>query len=169
MSTITVTKNDEGKIVGAGEKHQKAYDKFRAALVALEPGEMFTLSHWFPRRSDLHGWHFVLLDAVFKHQEQFENENIFRKWVEVGAGHCEFCPGPKGKMVAIPKSIGWEELDDADFQDHHEKAVEFMRSPACTGFLWPHLSPSEQGNMIDCIFTECEIERQRRRAARGKG
>ncbi len=72
-------------------------------------------------------------------------------------------------MVAVPKSIAVEKLDGADFEEHHEKAIDFMRSPVCTGFLWPHLSGSEQSNMIEGILTECEVKREELRAQRKAG
>lgn len=169
MTDIVITKDATGRLCGAGAKHTKAYSKFKAMIDALEPGELATLSYWFPRRADLHGWHFIILTAVFNHQEQFEDMTQFRKWIEVGAGYADFLPGPKGRMVAVPKSIGWDQLDDEDFQEHHEKAIDFMRSPTCTSFLWGHLSEPEQANMIETILTECEDERQRIRQQRGKG
>lgn len=168
MTTIAVTKNDQGKLVGAGEKSAKAYERFKAMLNALEPGEMVTLDYWHPRNPELHGWHFIILTAVFESQEQFENDKMFRKWIEVGAGHCDFVPGPKGRMVAIPRSIGWDELDDDDFQEHHEKAIDFLRSPDCTRFLWGHLNDAQQSEMIEGILQNCEEERQRIRQQRGK-
>jgi hypothetical protein len=166
--SITVTRNSEGKIVGATEKDRKAYSRFQSMLHELEAGELFTIDYWHPRDPELHGWHFIVLTAVFDQQEQFEDPKAFRKWVEVGAGHCDFLPGPKGRMVAVPKSIGWEKLDDNDFSEHHEKAIEFLRSPDCTRFLWGHLSDAEQSNMIESILEECERQRQEIRARRGK-
>jgi hypothetical protein len=168
MAKIRITRNREGKIDGASEKDRKAYLRFRTRIMSLEVGELMTIDAKFPRNPELHGWHFIILDAVFEAQEQFEAEAVFRKWVEVGAGHCDFVPGPRGRMVAIPKSIGWDELDDVDFQEHHEKAVDFLRSADCTRVLWGHLSEPEQANMIEAILAECEIERQRIRQQRGK-
>ncbi len=49
MSTITVTRDKEGKLVGAGEKDTKAYSRFRQMIVDLEPGDLFTLDYWLPR------------------------------------------------------------------------------------------------------------------------
>lgn len=168
MTTITVTRNDQGKIVGAGAKDKKAYAAFQKKLHGLEPGELFTLSTWFPRNQELHGWHFIVLTAVFDQQEQFEDAKAFRQWVSTGAGHADFLPGPSGRMVAVPKSIGWDELDDQDFAEHHEKVVDFLRSPVCTGFLWPHLSGAQQSEGIEAILTECERQRQEIRRVRGK-
>ena len=135
------------------------------------PGELMKLSFWFPRNPALQGWHFIVLTAVFNHQEQFADEEQFRKWCEVGAGHCDFVPGPKGKVVAIPKSIAWHEMDDHDFGIHHEKVIEFFRSLACTRYLWPHMSDAEASEMMEGILTECEVERERikqLRAAKGE-
>jgi hypothetical protein len=169
MAKIRITRNREGKIEGASEADRKAYVKFRARVMALEAGEILSIEAKAPRNPELHGWHFIILDAVFEAQEQFEDERVFRKWVEVGAGHCDFVPGPKGRMVALPRSIGWDEMEDLDFQEHHEKAVNFLRSPDCTRFLWGHLSDLEQSNMIEGILTECEVRRQEIRQQRGKG
>lgn len=168
MTTITITRNREGKIVGARERDKKAYTKFRERVLALEQGEMMTIDVWFDRNPALHGWHLLVLGAVFDNQEQFESEKGFRKWVEAGAGYADFLPGPKGRMIAVPKSIAWDKLDDADFQEHHEKAMDWLRSSDCTRFLWGHLSEPEQANMISAILDECEQERQRIRQQRGK-
>jgi hypothetical protein len=158
MTTIAVTLNEDGKLVGAGEKHQKAYARFRKMLHELQPGELFTLTYWFPRNPKLHGLHFAMLTGLFDAQEQFADPEQFRKWVEVGAGHCDFVPGPTGRMVALPKSIAWDKLDDADFQKHHEDAKAFLRSQHATRYLWPYLSDIEAGEAMDAILGEFERE-----------
>jgi hypothetical protein len=159
VTTITVTRNDEGKIVGAGEKDKKAYAAFAAKLHALEPGELFTLDCWFPRNPKLHGLHFAMLTAIFDAQEQFADPDQLRAWLQVGAGHCEFVPGPTGKMVALPKSISFKAMDDAEFQAHHEAVKDFLRTPYATRFLWPHLSDSDQATMVDTLLAEFQSER----------
>lgn len=169
MSTITITRNDEGKIVGAGEKDQTAYAQFRKAIEALEPGEIATVAFWFPRNPALMGWHWIVLSAVFDHQEQFESKKVFQEWVAIGAGHADYFPGPKGRMIAVAKSINFDEIDDADFAVHHEACMDFLRSTACTAFLWPHLSDAQQAEMMSTILTECEVKREEIRARRQAG
>lgn len=168
MAKIRVTRNNEGKIDGASELDRKRYVKFRAGMMALEVGEIASIEVKFSRHKELHGWHFLILTAIFEAQDQFEDDEIFREWVQVGAGHCVFAPGPTGRMVAIPKSIAWDQMEDLEFQEHHEKAVDFLRGPVCTRFLWGHLSESDQSAMIEGILAECEVERQRIRQQRGK-
>lgn len=71
MTTIVITKDDRGKLVGLGEKDKKAYARFRKKLDKLEPGEILTLDHWFPRHGKFHRLHFVMINAIYDAQEQF--------------------------------------------------------------------------------------------------
>lgn len=152
MTTIHVTKDDTGKLVGCGEKDRKAYATFKARLTELENGEIFTIDYFFPRNPKLHGLHFALLTAIYDAQEQFADPDQLRLWLQVGAGHAEFVPGPTGKMVALPKSISFKAVDDADFQEHHEKVKAFLRTPYATRFLWPHLSDEAASEMVETIL-----------------
>jgi hypothetical protein len=156
MTTMTITRDDTGKLVGAGEKDKKAYAAFRKKVEALVPGECYQLTVWFPRNQKLHGLHFVLLTTVFDNQEQFSDLDQLRMWLQVGAGHCTFVPGPTGRMVALPKSISFRAVDDQDFAEHHEKMKDFLRTTHAKAFLWPHLSESEQDAMVDTILSQFE-------------
>lgn len=160
MTTITVTRDDTGKIVGMGEKDKTAYARFLKRLKGLEPGELFTIDFWFPRNPKLHGLHFAMLTALFDRQEQFADPDQLRMWVQVGAGHCEFVPGPTGRMVAIPKSISWKSIDDADFSEHHNKVKDFLRTEHARRFLWPQMSDDETAGMVDELLAEFERDEQ---------
>ena len=160
MTTISITRDDTGKLVGASEKDKKAYVAFKKKVDELAPGEIYQLTVWFPRNQKLHGLHFALLSTVFDNQEQFADLDQLRMWLQVGAGHAEFLPGPTGRMVAIPKSISFGAMDDADFQDHHEKMKDFLRSQHARQFLWPHLSVEEQDAMVDTILSQFEGQEQ---------
>ena len=95
-----------------------------------------------------------MINALFEAQEQFDDADDLRKWLEVGAGHCRFVPGPKGKMVALPDSIKYERLDQAEFEIIHEAIFKFARSRHASSFLWNHLSIPEQDAMIETILME---------------
>lgn len=152
MTTITVTKDEDGKLGGFTEADKRAYARFRNRLDGLEIGELFTLKTWFPRNPKLHGLHFGVVKALFEAQEQFTNPDELRKWLYVGAGYADFMPGPTGKMVAIPKSIAFDKIDDADFSDLHRKVVDFIRSRYCQQFLWPHLPQAQQMEMTEGLL-----------------
>lgn len=152
MATIIVTRDQTGKLAGFGERDKPAWGKFIAAMRDLKPGELMTVSHWFPRSGPFHRRHFAMLAAVYEAQEQFDDIEMFRAWVQVGAGHVRFVPGPTGRMVALPESVAWHKLDEAEFEAHHAKVIAFLRSPHATSFLWPHLSPADQSQMIESVL-----------------
>lgn len=152
MSVVQVTKNEVGKLVGFGERGERAYARFLAAVKDLEPGEMLSFEFKVPRSGPFHRRHFAVLKAFFDAQEQFSDMEQFRKWTEVGAGHVEFVPGPSGRMVALPKSINYDALDDVEFEDVHGRVVAFLRSEHATRFLWGHLSPQQAGEMVEAIL-----------------
>jgi hypothetical protein len=158
VSTITVTKNEYGKLDGFTEKDKRAYALFRKAILELEPGELFTLETWFPREGWRHRKHFAMLAAVYDAQETFQDSEQLRMWLQVGAGHCDFVPGPDGQMVAIPKSIKFSAIDDADFADHHEKVKAFLRSERARRYLWPHLDDAQTHETVEILLGEFETE-----------
>lgn len=154
MTSMVVVRDGAGKLVGLAEKDKKSYGRLKKTLAELKQGEIVQLSFWFPRNNALHRLHFAMLAAFFEQQEQFSDLEQFRAWVSVGAGHAEFVPGPAGRMVALPKSISFRALDDADFQDYHNNVIDFLRTPHATRYLWGHLSDPEQAEMADSILSQ---------------
>ena len=156
MTTMTIMRGEDGKLTGFSERDKRAYGKFKKALNDLADGELFTLSTWFPRNPKLHRLHFAMVNALAEQQEQFDDPEPLRKWLYVGAGYADFLPGPNGKMLAIPRSIAFDKIDDAEFSELHAKVIEFMRSHYCQSFLWPHLEESKRGSMVEMIIEEFE-------------
>lgn len=156
MTTITVTKDREGKLTGFGKKDKTAYARFKRVLDKCEPGEIFTIDYWFPRHGKFHRLHFVMMHAIYDAQEQFHNPDHLRDWLTIGAGHAIFLPGPTGKEIAIADSIAYQRLDDDEFAAHHQSVKDFLRSKRATNFLWPHLSDYQQSEMVETILKEFE-------------
>lgn len=156
MSTITVVRDDRGKLDGLGEKDRKAWSKFVKIMRELEQGELFQVRFWFPRESWRHKKHFAMLAQVFDAQEQFDDPDKLRKWMEIGAGYCELLPGPHGRMVEVSKSIAYDKLDDQEFAAHHEAVKVFLRSEHCQRFLWPHLKAEQTHETIETILEPFE-------------
>lgn len=152
MTSITIFKDEEGKLRGWKERDAKAYAKFKAAVRDLAIGEMMGFRVWFPRNPKLHRLHFAVVGSLFDAQEQFDDPDDLRKWLYVGAGYCNVLPGPKGKMVAIPKSISYDQIDDAEFGELHESVVKFMQSEHALRFLWPHLDPQQAAETVEAVI-----------------
>lgn len=157
MSEVVLYKDESGKLAGLGEKGGRAWAKFQALVRSLEIGETLKFSYWAPRSPGMHRRHFVILAQVYEHQDQFVDEHKFRMWVQVGAGFCDLYPGPHGKPVAVPHSIAWDKLDDADFAEHHAAVIGFLRSTHATRFLWPMLDDKAGDDMINTLLREFDV------------
>ena len=156
MPTVQITKDECGKLKGFGQQGERAYARFLTAVRNLEDGEMLAFTFKVPRSPKFHRLHFVMLQALFDAQEQFADPYQFRKWAEVGAGHCDFVPGPTGRMVALAKSVDYESLDDVEFSEMHEAVKAFFRSEHAQIFLWPHLSEPQRMEMVASILEQFE-------------
>jgi hypothetical protein len=157
MTTITVMRGEDGKLAGFTERDKRAYARFRKEIEELQPGELFEIKHWFPRNPKLHKLHFAVVKALFDAQEQFSDMDDLRKWLYVGAGYADFLPGPKGRMVAIPKSIAFNRIDDAEFSELHGKVQDFVRSAHCQRFLWSHLDENQAAEMAEGVLSQFEV------------
>ena len=153
MPTVTVHIGDDGKLEGLGERDKRAYAKFLARLKSL--GRSSLVFSWRePRSGPYHRRFFATVNKLYEAQEQFQDVEHLLTWLKVGAGYADFVPGPKGKPVAIPKSINWETLDQAEFQPIAEAITGFMFTKHATRFLWPHLSDEDGYEMVDSILGE---------------
>ena len=152
MAEVIVTKDDAGKLVGMGDKGQRAWDRFVRATRELQPGDTLRVDFKIPRAPGPHKQHFKLLHALFDQQDQYVDFERFREWVQVGAGFCDIVPGPKGRPVAHARSISWERLEEADFEAHHREVVAFLRSTHCTRFLWPHLGDLKADELMNNLL-----------------
>ena len=149
MARIVVVRDEAGKLAGLGEKGARAYARFRAALKRMEVGETLEFQWNEPRSPGYHRLFFAKLHALFDRQEQFADVDALRAWLTVGAGECDFVPGPKGRMVAMPRSIAWHRLDEVEFRELVRKIDEFLDSEHAQAFLWPHLGPRKRARVID--------------------
>ena len=159
MTAMTVMKREDGKLEGFTPKDQRAWARFIAKIKAMELGELLDFSIWFPRDPKFHRFHMRMLRAVFNSQEQFEDFDRFRQWVQIGAGYADFYPGPTGQMMAVSRSIRYDKIDDADFRQLHDECKAWFRSAYALKFLWGHLSEYKQGEMIESILAEYERDR----------
>lgn len=152
MSELIVTRNEDGQLAGLGDKGDRAYQRFLRAMRELAMGDTLKLAYWLPRSPGFHRRHFKILNEVYRQQEAFNDPDDMRKWLEVGAGFCTFCPHPTVGLMAIPKSIAWEKLEQAEFEEHHAKVMAFLRSVRATRYLWPRMSDLQADEFINNVL-----------------
>jgi hypothetical protein len=155
MPTVTIHL-ENGKLTGLTEKDRRNYARWHERIKTIGPKESLIFSWREPRSGAYHARHFAMLHALFDAQEQFIDEDQFRKWGEGGAGYADLCPGPQGKPIAVVKSISYEKLDQKEFEPVHDAVFKFYRTEYARRFLWPHLTDSQTSEMVDSILMEFE-------------
>lgn len=154
MPELVLVRDESGKLDGLGDRNQRSWRKFTSAVRQMEIGETVVFSYKKPRSPKFHRFFFAKLNRLFEMQEQFADIDQLRAWLTVGAGECDFVPGPKGRMVALPKSIAWHRMDDEEFGELVVKVDQFLQGDHAQRFLWPHLGPREAGEMIQSLEEE---------------
>lgn len=141
-----------GIVDGLGERGRRQWRRFVNGLMRLEPGEMVEIRTHRERIGWYHRKHMVLEVQVFEAQERFEQFKAFRDWLKIGAGHCEWVPGPKGAVVPIPKSIAYSELGQDEMEEFHTNAIAFLRSPHALKVMWPKASPEQREGGMETLL-----------------
>lgn len=153
MSAVVLVKGEDGKLHGHGQRGERAYAKFRGRVESMQPGDTVHFDWREPRSLPHHRLFFGKLGALMDMQEQFDDDEELRKWLTVGAGYCKFVPGPNGRMVALPLSIAFHNLDEADFSELHSKVDAFLWTDHARRFLWGHLTNQQTYDMVDQLMT----------------
>lgn len=150
MGDVTIVKTEHG-IDGLGETGKRAWARWKQRVADLELGETIGFSYRLPRSPKFHKLFFAMLGALTDSQEQFEQEQL-RAWLIVGAGYCDFVPGPKGRMVALPKSMKWESMDDDEFRELVIAIWRFIRTEHAQQFLWPMATPQARHDGVERLL-----------------
>ena len=141
-----------GIVDGLGERGRKQWRRLWNNIMRMEPGEMVELTTLQPRLGWYHRKHFALEQALFEAQERFEEFESFRTWLKVGAGHVDWFPGPKGGVIPVPRSISYAKLEQAEMEQFHGAAVDFLRTKHAGKTLWRHLSPVDRITMLETVL-----------------
>lgn len=141
-----------GVVDGLGEHGKKQWRRFFNMLMRLEPGEMVSIKTHKARSGPFHRRHMVIETAVFEAQEKFDSFEQFRNWLKVGAGFCDWVPGPRGAVIPVPKSIAFAKLEDGDMRQVHDDMAAFLRTEYAQKTLWKHLSVLQRSEMLETIL-----------------
>lgn len=104
------------------------YDKKRK----LKIGKVYSVDIKQHRNYELHKKYFALINCAWEYlpehkQEFFKTSEVFRKTIEVVAGHCVKWYSPiLNDFVDIPESISFEKMDNAAFQDLYSRVLDVI-------------------------------------------
>lgn len=106
----------------------------------LKLGRKYTVSVKEARNYDFHKKYFALINLTWEYlneeQEKFFNNSkeVFRKSLEVTAGHCERIFSFKEKnWVDIPKSVAFDKMDEFEFRDLYDSVKNVIFSSILRG------------------------------------
>lgn len=141
-----------GIVDGLGERGKKQWRRFFNGLMRMEPGEMVEITTRKERSGPFHRRHMAMEQAIFDAQERFSVFKQFRDWLKVGAGHCDWVPGPKGGVIPTPKSIRYEDLEDDEMREFHDAMVTFLRTEHAARTLWPKQPAAHRDAAIEAVL-----------------
>lgn len=130
---------------------KKAWRSIWKRIIGMEAGELVAIDMRMPRSGPYHRRHMAIEQAVFDAQERFQSFEQFRVWLKVGAGWVDWCAGPKGGVVPIPRSISYAKADQEEFGRYHAAVMQFLRGEHAAPYLWKHLGDGAH-DMIETIL-----------------
>ena len=99
----------------------------------LKIGEVYQVSIKQFRNYEFHKKYFALINCAWEYQNERvqthfkESVELFRKTVEISAAHCDLVYSIERKeWVEVPKSIAFEKLSEADFQDLYDRVKDVL-------------------------------------------
>ncbi len=141
-----------GTLDGATKEDRSGWRRFWKRVTRFEPGEFVQFDVVQPRSGPFHRFHMALEQRLFDSQERFSDFEQFRYWLKVGAAWVTWAAGPKGGVVPIPRSTSYAKADEDEFRKFHDQVIGFLRGPHAAKYLWPHLSPSAQAEMMEKVL-----------------
>ena len=109
------------------------YDEDYDEKKRLKLGKVYEATITLVRNPQFHRKYFALIKCSWEYlteaqQQFFKNDiDVFRKAVEVAAGHCELCYSiARKEWIEIPKSIAFDKLDEAQFSSLYERVKDVV-------------------------------------------
>lgn len=99
----------------------------------LKPGRIYKCKLTLARNYEFHKKYFALINCAWEYQNERTVEHFkhsvaqFRKTVEIAAGHCDTVYNLSLRAwTDIPKSIAFEKMNEAEFQDLYERVKDVL-------------------------------------------
>lgn len=116
----------------------------------MKIGAIYEVSIKLKRNYEFHKKYFALIRCAWEYQlersvEHFKNDiELFRKTVEIAAGHCEVVYSIKRReWLEVPKSIAFDAMSEDEFQNLYERVKDVLYV-----YFLKHVTPEEfEGNL----------------------
>lgn len=156
MTAVTIFKDPAGQLRGATDEDDRMYQQWRRKVRDLEHGEMLVFAWKDPRCPKHHAKFIHKIRSLLERTEAFSKEKELRQWLTMAAGYVEWQPGPDSTPNAIPRSIAFHELDEAEFAELHRAVDAVLWSSEGLAKLWPHLDLEKQYQAMQDFMEQFE-------------
>jgi hypothetical protein len=112
-------------LIRTGMALMAADDESRDRIAKMPRGQALRADVKRARNLALHRKFFALVGFVAERHPIYDTKDKALVAVKVAAGHCDFLPNPQtGELVAIPKSIAFDAMEQGEFEEFYEHAVQ---------------------------------------------
>lgn len=113
-------------VARVGASLRPCYEEDAQVLSKMPEGTCYRVTYKRVRNLAHHRKFFVgLVRLVKEHHPVYDTEDKALLAIKLAAGHCDFFPNPTtGELVPVPKSISFDGMDQDDFDEFYEKAIQ---------------------------------------------
>jgi len=99
-------------------------DECIEAMNKIKNGTEIMIEYKQKRNVKFHRKAFALLNLVLKNQDRYSNINDLLVEFKLKSGHYEEHITTKGKIIYLPKSIAFSEMDELEFNELYSKFID---------------------------------------------
>jgi hypothetical protein len=118
-------------MVRSGHVLRPADDLAAEDMTALKEGKRLLVTVTHARSLQQHRLFFAMLRKVAQSTPTPLSEAALLSWVKVKTGHVETLPLGFGQVYQAPASIAWDKMDQREFRQFFDRAVELILTDIC--------------------------------------
>jgi hypothetical protein len=99
-------------------------DECIESMNKIKNGTEIMIEYKQKRNVKFHRKAFALLNLVLKNQDKYSNINDLLVEFKLKSGHYEEHITTKGKIIYVPKSIAFSEMDELEFNELYSKFID---------------------------------------------
>ncbi len=92
-------------------------------LEKIHPGECVMAEVKMSRNPGFHRLAFAMLQASFHNQDQFQDFDVYRQYLQIQAGLCSPIAKNNGNVWFVVDSLAFDKMDEPEFRVAYEKLL----------------------------------------------
>ncbi len=118
------------------------------AMRKIGEGELVKVTWTRPRNIHFHNKFFAMLGIVLKNQEHYKSMNELLGVCKICISHVTVVETRHG-FVRLPKSISFAKMDETEFSQFYDEAVNWVLSEVIPGLQRQHLDAEVEAELVE--------------------